>query len=192
MMDIDQDTFIDINDLNTCLGNLSNETFFANNGEQLAQSAGVSKFSSAFTTDAAWFPKEKMSHEKAAEVVKKIKEALVTKNLSFSSFFKRLDGNNNGLLSFAEFSSGIESVIKLSPIVKEQLFALMDTNSIGMVDYDSFLEVLHITTVSKPKVNVPDNFNWEESIIQKLKDYISENRITVEEAFKTFDKDFDG
>lgn len=192
MMDIDQDTFIDINDLNTCLGNLQNDAFFSNNGEQLAQSAGVSKFSAAFTTDAAWFPKEKMAHEKTAEVVKKIKEALVTKNLSFQSFFSKLDGNNNGLLSFAEFTNGIDKVIKLSPIVKEQLFALMDVNSIGMVDYDSFLEVLHTTIVSRPKTHVPDNFNWEESIIQQLKDYIAENRITVEEAFKTFDKDFDG
>ena len=36
MMDIDQDTFIDINDLTTCIGNLSNDAFFSNNGDALA------------------------------------------------------------------------------------------------------------------------------------------------------------
>lgn len=78
MMDIDQDGFIDVQDLNTVLGNLTNDKFFHNNGEALAISSGMSAFS-ASTTDASWFPKEKMSIPKAAEVVKVIKEALVLK-----------------------------------------------------------------------------------------------------------------
>jgi len=44
MMDIDQDGFIDVQDLNTVLGNLTNETFYKNNGEALAISSGLSGF----------------------------------------------------------------------------------------------------------------------------------------------------
>ena len=46
--------------------------------------------------------------------------------MSKKSLFDKLDSNGNGMLSFAEFSSGIDSVVKLSPIVKERFFALMD------------------------------------------------------------------
>ena len=97
-----------------------------------------------------WYPTEKMSFEKAATVVKQIKDALVIKRLSFKSFFELLDISNNKLLSFEEFSSErFDRVVTLSPKVKESLFALMDKNNIGMVDYESFLEVLQITAVSK-------------------------------------------
>lgn len=68
----------------------------------------------------------------------------------------------------------------------------MDVNSIGMVDYTMFKEALEITIVSQPKLFVPDNFNWEEKVISDLKDYIRKNQVTTEEAFKTFDRDFDG
>jgi len=95
-------------------------------------------------------------------------------------------------LSFAEFNKGIDEYVKLSPIVKQQLFALMDVNSIGMVDYESFLEIMQVTSVSKLKVGANDTFNWEEQVIEKLRNYITSNKISVEEAFKTFDKDFDG
>ena len=86
----------------------------------------------------------------------------------------------------------MDSYVSLSPIVKQQLFALMDVNGIGMVDYESFLEIMNLKSVSKPKVQVQDTFNWEEDIISLMKKYIQENGITVEEAFKAFDWDFDG
>jgi Ca2+-binding EF-hand superfamily protein len=162
MMDIDQDGFIDVHDLNTVIGNLANEKFYKNNGEILAMTNGVSSFSEATTTDQQWFPKEKMSIAKAAEVVKAIKEALILKQISFRSLFQALDNNNNCLLSFAEFNTGIEKYVSLSPIIKQQLFALMDVNGIGMVDYESFLEVMNLKSVSKPKAIVADTFNWEE------------------------------
>ena len=68
----------------------------------------------------------------------------------------------------------------------------MDTNGIGMVEYSSFLEVLEITGVSRPKVSVPDNFHWEEDVVEKLKSWVRGSGLTVEEAFKSFDRDFDG
>lgn len=77
--------------------------------------------------------------------------------------------------------------MSLSPTVKQQLFALMDVNGIGMVDYESFLEVMNLKSVSRPKVQVADTFNWEEGIIASLKQYIRDAGITIEEAYKAFD-----
>lgn len=71
------------------------------------------------TTDASWYPKEKMSVPKAAEVVKVIKDALILKQISYRSLFVKLDSNGNGLLSFAEFSNGMDQIVSLSPVVKQ-------------------------------------------------------------------------
>jgi Ca2+-binding EF-hand superfamily protein len=37
-----------------------------------------------------------------------------------------------------------------------------------------------------------DNFDWEYEVIAQLRQWVARERITVEEAFKSFDKDFDG
>ena len=42
------------------------------------------------------------------------------------------------------------------------------------------------------KNNLSDNFDWENSIIEKIKSWIIKEHITIEEAFKCFDRDFDG
>lgn len=78
MMDVDQDSYIDQYDLQTCLGNINNDTFMANNGHNLAMTTGMSELSSPLgTTDASWFPKKKMDLTKAAQVVKQIKDSLI-------------------------------------------------------------------------------------------------------------------
>lgn len=60
-----------------------------------------------------------MQISKAAEVVKTIKDALILKQVSFWTLFTKLDSNNNGLLSFAEFNTGIDQFVSLSPIIKQ-------------------------------------------------------------------------
>ena len=62
--------------------------------------------------------------------------------MSYKAAFTKFDENKDGFLSFGEFTSGIDSVMTLSTPIKEKLFALMDKNKIGLVDYDSFLEVI--------------------------------------------------
>ncbi len=39
---------------------------------------------------------------------------------------------------------------------------------------------------------VEDNFNWEEQMISKIKQWLLTKGFTIEEAFKCFDQDFDG
>lgn len=42
------------------------------------------------------------------------------------------------------------------------------------------------------KQAVEDNFDWEHATIAKIKQWVLAQELTVEEAFKCFDKDFDG
>jgi hypothetical protein len=50
-----------------------------------------------------------------------------------------------------------------------------------------------MSSANRPKKGgQSDNFNWEEEVIDKLKSWVVKEKITVEEAFKCFDKDFDG
>ena len=69
----------------------------------------------------------------------------------------------------------------------------MDKNKIGLVDYPNFLEVIQLSSANRlKKGNCNDNFDWENGIIDKIKMWILTERITVDEAFKCFDRDFDG
>lgn len=134
-----------------------------------------------------------MGQERAAEVCKQIRSALETQRIANREAFNRFDGNSDGFLSFSEFSEGLDKVIVLSGPVKEKLFALMDKQGMGLVDYPNFLEVLLISTASKAsKANVEDNFNWEADVLEQLRNWIAREKITAEEAFKCMDADFDG
>ena len=66
----------------------------------------------------------------------------------------------------------------------------MDKNNTGLISYDQFLEVLRQENLDK--ASVEDNFDWEQDVIEQIKRWISSQRLTVHEAFKCFDKDFDG
>lgn len=94
------------------------------------------------------------------------------------------------MVSFAEFNRGMVDVCDLSVPVKEQIYALMDKNSIGLISYDQFLEVLRQENLDKSAIE--DNFDWEQETIEKIKKWIQVQQLTVHEAFKCFDKDFDG
>ena len=166
-MDIDNDGFISIHDLHSCLGNLTNENFYKDSGATL-----VGTFKTILTEREKFFPKQALEKDKALQVIGKIKEALLAKGISFRELFAKLDTNNDEFMTFAEFSENLDPVVKLSPYVKEQLFALMDVNKIGMVDYNSFLSVMKRTAVSPPEVRVEDNFNWEYEMIDKIKEWI--------------------
>jgi Ca2+-binding EF-hand superfamily protein len=126
-------------------------------------------------------------------VCKQIRNALLTQRIANREAFNRFDSNGDGFLSFSEFSEGISSILALSMPIQEKLFALMDKQGIGLVDYPNFLEVIQISSASTAsKGGVEDNFNWEQGIIQKIQKWIKDERITAEEAFKCMDKDFDG
>lgn len=104
--------------------------------------------------------------------------------------FDKFDLDKDNMVSYSEFSRGLDEILQLSEPIKEQIYSLMDKASIGMINYTQFLDVLRLQNIEKQAVE--DNFDWESGVISQIKAWIATQNITVEEAFKCFDKDFDG
>ena len=49
-----------------------------------------------------------MSEERACEISKQIRTALINKKIAYKEAFNRFDNNKDGFLSFSEFSLGID------------------------------------------------------------------------------------
>jgi len=183
MIDVDKDGFVTEADIETCVKNLPNMAFFRNGGQALQQST--------FNAGTKIFPQGcRLTHEKALAVCKQIREALGVKRMQYRDAFNKFDVDHDGMVSFAEFNRGMAEVCDLSVPIKEQIYTLMDKNNTGLISYEQFLEVLRQENLEPKKVE--DSFDWEQDVIERIKLWIKDQRLTVPEAFKCFDKDFDG
>ena len=135
MMDVDKDNSISAEDIITCIKNLNNAAFFRDQGAVLTQST--------FNTAAKFFPtSSKMSREKTLEVCQQVRDALALKRMQYKDLWALFDINKDNNISYAEFLSGLQQIVSLSTPILEQLFAVMDKDSNGMINYQEFLEVL--------------------------------------------------
>jgi Ca2+-binding EF-hand superfamily protein len=101
------------------------------------------------------------------EIAKQIKAALISNRIAYKEAFNRFDVNQDGFLSFSEFSNGIDTIMTLSIPVKEKFFGFMDKNEIGLVDYKNFLDIIQSSAAKDlKKNNITDSFDWENSIIE--------------------------
>lgn len=99
------------------------------------------------------------------------------------------------MINLAQFSQGVSSIVSIAPPLLEKLFNVMDSNKIGMVDYPRFEKILSIqanSQVPKPGDSVEDSFDWQERIIFEIKRWVKQAKLIPMEAFRSFDKDFDG
>jgi Ca2+-binding EF-hand superfamily protein len=167
-MDLNRDGYIDLEDLSATL---SCKSFMTVSNSQP-------------------YPARKISPDRAKAVIKDIRAALVAKRMNFQDAFRTFDVKKKGMLSCKEFSDGLSKVIELSQPVKDGLFAVMDKQGIGMVDFTSFLSVLKDTDI-QPKAH-GDDWSWENKALSAIRDWISSENLTIEDAFRAFDKDFDG
>ena len=66
----------------------------------------------------------------------------------------------------------------------------MDNKTIGLITYQAFIDVLHNEMFTAPRVK--DNFDWENTMVTKIRNWIKSKNLTIEEAFKCFDMNFAG
>ena len=167
-MDLNQDGFIDLQDLTAVLTNRMRVTLSQN----------------------STFPTERLEKEKAKEVFRAIKQALVYKRVNFADAFRTLDRRQNGMLTAEDWSQGLEQYIELSQPIKDGLFAILDAKGIGLVDYATFLKVMKDgdmdTSLGK------DSWATEDQILDRIRQWIRTENISIEAAFRAFDRDFDG
>lgn len=112
-IDINKDGIIDLEDLVTSLNLKSYAGFTSKNP----------------------FPTQPLNDENARAVVRAVRNAMVAKRLNYADAFRQFDVNGNGLLSYRELCAGLDSVIQLSQEAKDGIFAVMDKQSIGVIDY---------------------------------------------------------
>ena len=112
------------------------------------------------------------------------------KKISYRDLFDKFDTDHDNMVSLAEFTLGLTSMLTIAAPFAEQLYAIMDKRGIGLINYDQFLDV--IKSRKTEVKNVTDNFNWEYSMIEKIKQWVLSKKCTIEEAYKCFDRDFDG
>ena len=53
---------------------------------------------------------------------------------SVSLMFKAFDKDNDGMLTLAEFTEGVNLILDISPVILTKIFGFMDVLKIGMID----------------------------------------------------------
>lgn len=99
------------------------------------------------------------------------------------------------MLTIGEFKVGINSLLPISIRILERLFGLMDHNSIGMVDVESFCKVINIkvpSQIPRKSTKVEDGFQWQQDTIKSIRLFVKREGLAPGDAFKFFDQDFDG
>ena len=74
--------------------------------------------------------------------------------------------------------------------MKYGLFALIDKLGTGLITYEAFLSVIKDNDID-PKLH-KDTWTWENEAIDRIRNWIRSESISVENAFRAFDVDFDG
>ena len=141
-LDMDQDGKISLHDLKNVLEKYTKTNFFKyeNDDENL---------------EAKLINNEVLDEIKFKEIVKEIKLSMKNRNLSVMGLFKKLDSNNDGILTITEFCHNIDSVIHVAPHFKELLFNFLDKRTVGMIDYETF-KITFKEYSSEEKVNLHD------------------------------------
>lgn len=122
----------------------------------------------------------------------RLQQVQKNKKISHYEFFKILDENQDGFFNCENLRTAIKQVIDVSELEKLKFFAYLDNQHTGLIDYQRFLEVLNKPYNSRSKGIKEDSFDWELTILQKIRNWFNLQTISLDEAFKIVDSDFDG
>ena len=141
--DIDKDGFISETDLETFLI----RSAYIKDGQRDIKSSKPEVYNKLF-------PKAPLAEEKFEIVLRDLRNILNRKRISFYDLFNSIDKNQTGFITINDFNVGIDKVMKLSQPIKDGFFAYMDTEKLGIVNYDDFLKVMQRSVADKRVVNI--------------------------------------
>lgn len=133
---------------------------------------------------------EIISKDKAGVIIADIRKTLTQKKMGYQEAFNMFDTEKNGLISCKEFCEGLDRIMEISSPVKTALFNYFDKKNMGLVDFDTFAEILKYSDLKSTQTN--DSWDWENGTLEKIRTWIVMEDVSIEEAFRAFDKDFDG
>lgn len=138
-----------------------------------------------------FFPVAPLSKSKIDLVLRNLRNAIASRNISFREFFTKLDENKDGMISFDEFDAGLKKLVDFSKNTVRGLFAYMDRNQIGMIDFNNFLKVMKKSVLDNLEEKAEDNFDWQVDIIKQIQQWYFNSGIRSEDAFRIMDNNFD-
>lgn len=115
---------------------------------------------------------------------------MVQRRLNYQDAFALFDTQKAGMLTYRELCEGLDGIISLTQEEKDGIFAIMDKSQIGMIDFPKFVEVLKDIDIEPKPHN--DTWTWENEAFKRIAQWIPSEGLTVRDAFKAFDQDFDG
>ena len=180
-LDIDSDGLISFGDLKSVLKRYNLTSYFKYDNNSKDPNINL-------------FSKETLAEDKIKSIIKKLYVYMKAKNLSETGLFKKLDKNEDGLISNVEFNEEINDIIQLSPAIKDQFFNFLDFYHVGMVDLATFISRLS-NMENAPEINfLAENNNYiENEILKKFKNFIlKNNKLSDNEIYEILDKDCDG
>ncbi|CAK62279.1 unnamed protein product (macronuclear) [Paramecium tetraurelia] len=137
------------------------------------------------------FPVEELPESKFDQILKDLRIKLNRKGMGYEELFTFLDTDHNGFLSISEFYN-IDKIMTLSQPAKDGFFAFMDKQRIGLIDLNTFVKFMSKSIIQQMPSLSEDDWDWELEILFKIRNWCQRENITIEDAFRTFDKDFDG
>ena len=138
-----------------------------------------------------FFPVAPLTKSKIDLVLRNLRNAIASRNISFREFFTKLDENKDGMISFDEFDSGLKKIVDFSKNTVRGLFAYMDRNQIGMIDFNNFLKVMKKSVLDNLDEKNDDNFDWQVDIIKQIQQWYFNSGVRSEDAFRIIDSDYD-
>ena len=145
----------------------------------------------------ALFPVEALSEEKIKELLRELGQRLYFKKMSLFEFFRVLDNNQDGLVNIDEWKQNLDQVLKYPTHIKDGLFAFIDKEKIGMIDYKTFLKTLRYATAIgeidlQADKDKEDEWKWSQEQLLALRRWFEREQLSIEDAFRVLDHDFDG
>ena len=137
------------------------------------------------------YPVAPLSKNKIDLVLRALRNAIASRNISFREFFTKLDDNKDGMISYDEFAAGIKNIAQFSKVTTKGLFAYMDRNQIGMIDFNNFIKVMKKSVLDNLDERAEDNFDWQVDIIKQIQKWYFHANISSEDAFRMIDSDYD-
>jgi Ca2+-binding EF-hand superfamily protein/nucleoid DNA-binding protein len=131
-----------------------------------------------------------LGEEKAGLLLDDLRKVFASKRMSYQEAFNFFDNERNGLISCKEFVEGLEKLCQMSEPMRVALFHFIDKQKVGLINFETFSEILKYSSFKTPKTQ--DSWDWENQALDRIRAWILKENVTIEEAFRAFDKDFDG
>ena len=122
-------------------------------------------------------------------IIVQLRQRITDKKLSLRQAFSAFDENRDGKISKQEFSKSFQTMqLGLNEEEINRLFAVFDLRKLGVIDYNLFCDKIQETG----SVKSSPSENWEEKVMEAVRNRIREKNLSIRQAFLAFDENKDG